>query len=80
MLPTGNPKFDRTLFALCLISAWTLPSIFLWAFTQPNDLPMWWNGVGIFCACIMYICAFVMTFTIGGLRYVLTGSEFPEDI
>ena len=76
---TKHPTFDRILFALCIISAWALPSIFLWAFTQPNDLPLWWNGAGIICSCVLFLCAFVMTFVIGGLRYVLTGSEFPED-
>lgn len=79
MLPTGNPKFDRTLFGFSLISAWILPCIFVWAFTQPNDLPWWWNTTGLVCAVAMFLVAYVMTFTIGGLRYVLTGSEFPED-
>lgn len=79
MLPTRNPTFDRILFAAGLLSAWTLPSIFVWAFTKVSDMPSWWNYAGLVCAGILYFTAYVMTFTIGGLRYVLTGSEFPED-
>lgn len=78
MLPTNNPKFDRTLFGLSIISAWTLPCIFVWAFFQPNDLAPWWNYAGLACAALILIFAFVMTFPLGGLRYVLTGSEFKD--
>lgn len=76
---TKHPILDRVLFGLSIISAWTLPCIFVWAFTQPSDLPSWWNYAGLACAAMILIFAFVMTFVIGGLRYVLTGSEFPED-
>lgn len=79
MLPTNNPKFDRTLFACCLASMWILPSIFIYAFLHSSHLPWWWNGIGLACAVLLYLCAFVVTFVVGGLRYVLTGSEFPND-
>lgn len=76
---TKNPTFDRILFAACLLCAWILPTIFVWGFTQRNDFPAWWNYAGLACAGILYFVAFVMTFTVGGLRYVLTGSDLPND-
>jgi hypothetical protein len=75
MIPTNKPIINRTIFCLCLISAWALPSVFLYAFLAPNGMAWWWNGIGIICALIMYLLAFILTFTIGGLRYVLTGRE-----
>lgn len=78
MLPTGNPKFDRTMFAFCLASMWILPSICTWAFLHANHLPWWWNAMGLACTTLMYLVAIIVTFVIGGLRYVITGSEFKD--
>lgn len=78
MLPTGNRKFDRTLFGLSIVSAWTLPCIFVWAFLQPNDLPRSMNYAALACAVSIFCFAYVITFTLGGLRYVMTGSEFKD--
>jgi hypothetical protein len=75
MLPTNKPIIDRTLLGLMLISAWALPTIFTYVFLTPNDMSWWWNGFGLFCAFLMYVAAFGLTFAIGGLRFVLTGRE-----
>jgi len=78
MLPTNKPIIDRILFALMLISAWTLPTVFTYAFLMPNDLLWWMNGIGLFCAAVMYGTAIWLTFAVGGLRFVLTGSEYKD--
>jgi len=69
---------DRFIGALVLIAAWFLPMIFTYAFLAPNDISWLLNAVGLTCAGVMYFCAFTLTFTLGGLRYVVTGSEFKD--
>lgn len=78
MFPTRNPTLNRVMFASCLLGAWALPSILIYVFLT-SDMPGWYRIVGASMISLMYVVAFVMTFVVGGLRYVLTGSEFPED-
>jgi len=73
------PVFARILLAGSIVSAWLLPTVFMWASLTNDVYPMWLNICWIVFACLMYGVAFVLTFVIGGLRYVLTGDEFADN-
>lgn len=71
-----NPTIDRIVFALCLLSMWTLPSIFVWISLFRCSHLSWVAPAALLaCSAVMYGIAYLVTFPIGGLRYVRTGSD-----
>lgn len=71
-----NPTTDRIVFAFCLISMWTMPSIFVWiSLFRCSHLSWYFPTALLVCSAVMYLIAYLVTFPVGGLRYVRTGSD-----
>lgn len=73
---TKHPILDRIVFAFCLSGTWILPSVFVWiALFRASHLSWVFPTMLLVCSALMYVIAYIMTFPVGGLRYVMTGSD-----
>ena len=82
MFFSNHSRIDRTITAICLLSAWGM-SVFMiyivYFSPRPMALEAWyWAADGIIVSIGMPFLSFLFTFPCGMLRYVLTGRDFPK--
>ena len=76
---TTNTTIDRIVTAFCLLCAWGLSFLAVYAaFFAAPPMAWYWTATGLVAAIGMPLISTIATFPCGMLRYVLTGDDFPK--